>query len=66
VTDIKEQAESLRKQGLTPQEQILQNWANEFVDIYGKEPSQDTINYWKLQINALHWTDYDTEEDLDD
>ena len=49
-----------------PQEQILQTWVNEFVDIYDKQPSQDTIKYWRLQINALHWTDYDNDEDLDD
>jgi hypothetical protein len=44
------------------QDQILQNWINNFEDIYNKYPPQETIQYWKSQIADTYWNKYDDED----
>lgn len=44
------------------QDQILQNWINDFEDTYNKYPPQETIQYWKCQIADTYWNKYDDED----
>lgn len=37
------------------QEQILQQWVDDFVDMYNKEPSKETVQLWEHQIWELHF-----------
>lgn len=42
--------------------QILQQWIDDFVDVYGKNPSQETITVWKIRINLLYPDMLDEDE----
>lgn len=39
------------------QEQILQQWVDDFVDVYNKQPSKETIQLWEYQILELHFNE---------
>lgn len=39
------------------QEQILQQWVDDFVGVYNKQPSKETIQLWEYQILELHFNE---------
>jgi len=41
------------------QEQMLQQWIEDFVDMYNKQPSEETMKLWEYQIWELHFNEDD-------
>lgn len=39
------------------QEQILQQWIEDFEDLHNKKPSKETILDWEIQISIMHSED---------
>lgn len=42
------------------QDEVLQSWVNDFVDMYDRPPTLDTMQEWEIRINMLYedmWED---------
>lgn len=42
---------------MTTPEEVLQQWVDDFVDTYNKQPSKQTIQVWEYQIWELHFSE---------
>lgn len=36
-------------------DQVLQQWVDDFIDTYNREPTKETLELWKYQIYELHF-----------
>lgn len=43
-------------------DEIIQNWINDFVDMYNRQPTLETIQEWEIRLDILYedmWDDGD-------
>lgn len=39
---------------MSEQEMLLQGWIADFEDIHGRQPKQETVMEWMIEISELH------------
>ena len=40
-------------------EELLQQWISDFVDMYNRYPTEETLLDWEIKISIMHAEEYD-------